>query len=36
LNWKDNVLKEYYRDETLSSDLARNTFLFPDKTIVHA
>lgn len=33
LSWKDNVLKKYYRDETLSSDLARNTFLFPDKTI---
>lgn len=33
LNWKNNVLKKYYRDETLSSDLARNTFLFPDKTI---
>jgi hypothetical protein len=28
---KDNVLKKYYRDETLSSDLARSTFLFPDK-----
>jgi hypothetical protein len=33
LSWKDNVLKKYYRDETLSSDLARSTFLFPDKTI---
>jgi len=32
LNWKRNVLKRYYRAETLSSDLARNTFLFPDKT----
>jgi hypothetical protein len=32
LSWKDNVLKSYYRDETLSSDLARRTFLFPDKT----
>jgi hypothetical protein len=31
LNWKDNILKKYYRDETLSSDLARTTFLFPDK-----
>jgi hypothetical protein len=28
---KDNVLKKYYRDETLSSGLARSTFLFPDK-----
>lgn len=33
LSWKDNVLKRYYRDETLSSDLARTTFLLPDKTI---
>ena len=31
LTWKDNVLKKYYREETLSSELARNTFLFPDK-----
>jgi hypothetical protein len=31
LNWKDNVLKKYYREETLASDLARSTFLFPDK-----
>jgi hypothetical protein len=31
LSWKDNVLKKYYRSETLSSDLARSTFLFPDK-----
>ena len=33
LSWKDNILKKYYRDETLSSGLAKNTFLFPDKTI---
>ena len=33
LNWEDNVLKKYYRSETLSSDLARTTFLFPDKAI---
>ena len=33
LNWKDSVLKKYYRDETLSSELARTIFLFPDKTI---
>jgi hypothetical protein len=31
LNWKDNVLKKYYQDETLSSDLARRTFLLPDR-----
>jgi hypothetical protein len=33
LDWKDNVLKKYYRNETLSSDLARKTFLFPDQAI---
>jgi hypothetical protein len=31
LTWKDSVLKKYYREETISSDLARSTFLFPDK-----
>lgn len=33
LTSKDDVLKRYYRSETLSSDLARTTFLFPDKAI---
>jgi hypothetical protein len=33
LSWKDNILKKYYCNETLSSDLAKSTFLFPDKTI---
>ena len=31
MNWKHNVLGKYYRDETLFSPLARNTFVFPDK-----
>jgi hypothetical protein len=31
LDWNDNVLKKYYRSETLASDLARKTFVFPDK-----
>jgi hypothetical protein len=31
LDWEDNILKRYYRDETLSSDLARSSFLFPDR-----
>jgi hypothetical protein len=31
LTWADSILKQYYRDETLSSDLARKIFLFPDK-----
>jgi hypothetical protein len=33
LNWKDNILKRYYRDETLSSELAKKHFLFPDKAV---
>jgi hypothetical protein len=36
LNWKDNVLKKYYRGETLSSDLARTTFLFPGKAVAES
>jgi hypothetical protein len=31
MTWSDTILKQYYRDETLSSDLARKIFLFPDK-----
>src|ERR1700722_17457718 len=31
LNWKENGLRKKYRAETLSSELARNAFLFPDK-----
>jgi hypothetical protein len=31
LTWTDSILKQYYRDETLSSDLARRIFMFPDK-----
>lgn len=33
LTSKDDVLKRYYCGETLSSELARRTFLFPDKAI---
>ena len=33
LSWEDNVLKKYYRTETLGSELARTTFLFPDRAI---
>lgn len=36
LNWKENILRQYYRAETLSSDLARRTFLFPDKTFIQS
>ncbi len=31
LAWKDSVLKSYYKDETLASDLARKIFLLPDR-----
>jgi hypothetical protein len=31
LTWSSTILKQYYRDETLSSDLARKIFLLPDK-----
>ena len=36
LAWKDNILKKYYREETLSSALARSTFLLPDKVVADA
>jgi hypothetical protein len=32
LEWKPGVLARYYRPETLASELARNTFIFPDKS----
>lgn len=31
LTWKDIVLKKYYREETLASELAKTVFLFPDQ-----
>jgi hypothetical protein len=31
LDWKNSILKAYYREETLRSELARQVFLFPDK-----
>ncbi|HJT17749.1 MAG TPA: hypothetical protein VJ853_10190 [Thermoanaerobaculia bacterium] len=30
LSWKPSILARYYRPETLRSDLARRSFLFPD------
>ncbi len=30
-DWKNNVLKKYYREETLKSKFAKQVFLFPDK-----
>jgi hypothetical protein len=31
MTWADSILKQYYRAETLHSELARKIFLFPDK-----
>jgi hypothetical protein len=33
LTWSGSILKQYYRDETLSSDLARKIFVLPDKAL---
>jgi hypothetical protein len=30
LSWENSVLKKYYREETLTSDLAKRIFVFPD------
>ena len=30
-DWKDNILKSYYQDDTLRSETARRTFVFPDR-----
>lgn len=29
-NWNENILKTYYREETLNSELAKRVFIFPD------
>jgi hypothetical protein len=31
LDWQNSVLKTYYREETLGSELAKKTFVFPDR-----
>ena len=30
-DWKNSILKSYYNDETIRSDFARKTFVFPDR-----
>ena len=30
-DWKNSILKCYYKEETLRSEMARKVFLFPDK-----
>lgn len=32
-DWKDNILKKYYCDDTLQSEHARRLFVFPDKCV---
>jgi hypothetical protein len=33
LDWKDHVLKKYYEEQTLASELARTTFVLPDRRV---
>jgi hypothetical protein len=33
LEWKNHVLNKYYEAQTLASDLARTTFLLPDRGV---
>ena len=30
-DWQNNILKKYYREETIKSDFAKKVFVFPDK-----
>jgi hypothetical protein len=34
-DWKNSILKSYYQDETLRSELARKAFVLPDKISTH-
>lgn len=31
MNWKNSILKDYYSEKTLASELSRKIFLFPDR-----
>jgi hypothetical protein len=33
LDWNNSIVRAYYRDETLRSDLARKIFLLPDRRL---
>jgi hypothetical protein len=33
LIWKDGILRNYYKEATLQSDVAREVFVFPDKSL---
>jgi hypothetical protein len=30
-DWKDSILKSYYQHDTLNSEIARRTFVLPDR-----
>ena len=34
MSWQKSILKNYYRDDTLGSDLAKRIFLLPDRIVV--
>jgi hypothetical protein len=34
LDWRAGVLRRYYRDETLDSELARKNFVLPDRLLL--
>jgi hypothetical protein len=34
LSWQDSILNRYYTKATLQSELARKTFLLPDKPVI--
>ena len=35
LDWKNSILKTYYSEETLRSELARKIFVFPDRHSIY-
>jgi hypothetical protein len=34
LSWKESILNHYYCEETLRSELAKKTFVFPDRSAI--
>lgn len=36
IDWKNNILEDYYKETTLKSELARQLFLLPDKSLPQA
>lgn len=36
LTWKGNILKNYYLDETLTSELARKVFILPNRSVAQS